>query len=169
MEENSLAGNFKDFWNNAKINDTPTTSRNPTANTICEHMHQTVGNVLRTLVHENKPRGSRQAKELVDEALVISHHSLRCGVHTTLERYLGSLLFNKGMFLNVILTVHNISTSYIVAKLTINYRHRSFWHFFVKFTCGVSCSTVQYSALDLKTSLKWNVMYYKTQVQVMPK
>ena len=84
-----------------KIEDTPTTSRNPTANAICERMHQTVGNIIRTLVHEDKPRGTRQAKDLVDEALGIAQHSLRCGVHTTLGSSPGSLVFNRDMFLNI--------------------------------------------------------------------
>ena len=47
-------------------------------------MHQTVGNVLRTLAHNDPPKGFKQAKDLVDEAFSIAQHSLRCGVHTTL-------------------------------------------------------------------------------------
>ena len=72
MVENSQAGSFKDFWNNKKIDNVPTTSRNPTANIIYERVYQTVGSVLRTLVRENKPRGSCQATYLVDETLVIA-------------------------------------------------------------------------------------------------
>ena len=63
---------FQKLLEQCKIEDTPTTSRNPTANAICERMHQTVGNVLRILVHENKPRVPRQAKYLVDDALGIA-------------------------------------------------------------------------------------------------
>ena len=54
---------FQKLLEQCKIEDTPTTSRNPTANAICERMHQTVGNIIRTLVHEDKPRGTRQAKD----------------------------------------------------------------------------------------------------------
>ena len=61
---------------------------------MCKRMHQTVGNVLRTLVHENKPRGSRQAKNLANEALGIAQHSLICGLYTTLGSSPGSLVFN---------------------------------------------------------------------------
>ena len=64
-------------------------------------MHQTVGNILRTLVHENPPRGTTQAKDLVDEALSIAQHALRCSVHSTLGSSPGSLVFNRVMFLNV--------------------------------------------------------------------
>ena len=79
----------------------PTTSRNPTANSICERMHQTVGNVLRTLVHENPPKSTGRAKDLVDEALSIAQHALRCGVHSTLGSSPGALVFNRDMFLNI--------------------------------------------------------------------
>ena len=71
MKENLLDGDFKTFGA-MYFEDAPTTSRNPTANYICERTHQTVGNVLRTLVHENKPRGHRQARDLVDGALGIA-------------------------------------------------------------------------------------------------
>ena len=83
------------------IEDTPTTSRNPTANAICERMHQTVGNVLRTLVHKNGPRSEAHAKELVDEALAVAQHALRCAVHTTLGSSPGALVFNRDMFPNI--------------------------------------------------------------------
>jgi hypothetical protein len=46
-----------------------TTSRNPQANAICEHMHQTGGNILLTLVHNDPPRTVAQARLLVDGAL----------------------------------------------------------------------------------------------------
>ena len=69
-----------------------TTSRNPTANAICEHIHKMFKNVLRTLVHENESRGSCQARYLVDEALMIAQQSLRCSVHTTLGSSPGSLV-----------------------------------------------------------------------------
>ena len=92
---------FQQLLEQCNIKDTPTTSRNPTATAICERMHQTVGNVLRTLVHQNPPRGMRQAKDLVDEALATAQHALRCAVHTTLGSSPGALVFNRDMFLNI--------------------------------------------------------------------
>jgi hypothetical protein len=38
------------------IKDVCSTSKNPQSNAICERMHQTVGNVLWTLVHANPPQ-----------------------------------------------------------------------------------------------------------------
>ena len=42
---------FQRLLRNNSITDVPTSSRYPQATSICEHMHQTVGNVLRTLLH----------------------------------------------------------------------------------------------------------------------
>ena len=64
-------------------------------------MHQTVGNVLRTLVHKNRPQSTTKAGELVDEALAVAQHALRCAVHTTLGSSPGALVFNRDMFLNI--------------------------------------------------------------------
>ena len=73
----------------------PSTSCNPTANALCERMHQTVGNVVRTLVNDNPLRGTRQDKDLIDEALSIVQHTLRgCSVHSTLKSSPGSLVFS---------------------------------------------------------------------------
>ena len=47
-------------------------------------MHQTVGNVLRTLLHDEPPQDITSAKDFMDEALSIAMHAMRTGVHTTL-------------------------------------------------------------------------------------
>ena len=83
------------------IKSAPTTSHNPQANAICERMHQTVGNILRTLLHENPPRDVKGAKELIDDALSMAMHALRSSVHTTLGGSPGSLVFSRDMFLNI--------------------------------------------------------------------
>ena len=55
----------------------PTSSYNPTANSVCEPMHQMMGNVLRTLLHgQDAPQNLTEANELVDEALSICQHAL---------------------------------------------------------------------------------------------
>jgi hypothetical protein len=64
-------------------------------------MHQTVGNVLRTLLHGEPPQNIANAKEFVDEALFIAMHTIRAGIHSTLGSSPGSLVFNKIMFLNI--------------------------------------------------------------------
>jgi transposase InsO family protein len=94
---------FQLLLEGCRIKDVPTTSKNPQANSICERMHQTVGNVLRTLLHGQPPQqitGAR-AKEFIDEALSITMHAVRAGMHSTLGSSPGSLVFNRDMFLNI--------------------------------------------------------------------
>ncbi len=66
-------------------------------------MHQTVGNVLRTLLHGEPPQNIASAKEYIDEALSITMHAMRAGIHSTLGSSPGSLTFNRDMFLNILL------------------------------------------------------------------
>jgi hypothetical protein len=83
------------------IKDVFSTSKNPQSNAICEQMHQTVENVLRTLIHGNPPKTMTKAKDIVDEALAIAMHAMRTRVATTLGSTPGSLAFARDMFLNV--------------------------------------------------------------------
>ncbi len=92
---------FQTLLENYCIEDVCTSAKNPQANAICERMHQTVGNVLRTLLHDEPPQNITTAKEFVGEALSIAMHAMSAGVHTTLGSSPGSLVFNRDMFLNV--------------------------------------------------------------------
>ena len=79
------------------------TSKNPQANAICKCMHQSVGNVLRTLLHGQPPQqltGAR-AKDFIDKALATTMHAIQVGIHSTLGSSPGSLVFNRDMFLNI--------------------------------------------------------------------
>ena len=66
---------FYNLMQRCGIKDVNTTAKNPTANSICEQMHQTVGNVLRTLLHGEPPRNISKAKDFIDEALSIAMHA----------------------------------------------------------------------------------------------
>ena len=83
------------------IKDVPTTSRNPAANGICERMHQTVADVLRTLVHTEAPRTLNDAKLYVDQALATAAHAIRANVSSVTGYSPGSLAFHRDMLLNV--------------------------------------------------------------------
>jgi hypothetical protein len=92
---------FQFLLQSCKIKDAPTSSRNPQANAICERMHQTVGNILRPLLHGEPPRDVTKAKDFINETLSIAMHAMRTGVHTTLGSSPGNLVFNRDMFLNI--------------------------------------------------------------------
>ena len=62
---------FQQLLEEFGIKDVPMTSHNPVSNGICKHMHQTIGTVVRTLVHENKPRTLKHAQVIIDQALAL--------------------------------------------------------------------------------------------------
>jgi hypothetical protein len=47
-------------------------------------MHQTVGNIPRTLLYKEPPQDMANAKEYIDEALSIAMHAMRAAIHSTL-------------------------------------------------------------------------------------
>jgi hypothetical protein len=63
-------------------------------------MHQTVGNVLRIILHGNPPQKNASAEQYVDKVLWIAMHAMQAGVHSTLGSNPGNFLFNRNMFLN---------------------------------------------------------------------
>ena len=71
---------FQNLLNNFGTKDMPTTNRNPAANGICERMHQTVGNVLKTLIHTEPPGTLNDAKQQIDKALATASHAVRTNV-----------------------------------------------------------------------------------------
>ena len=76
-------------------------AKNPESNAICERMHQTVTNVLRTLVHTNPPQNMTQARDIIDDALATVMHAMQTTVATTLGSTPGALAFAQDMFLNM--------------------------------------------------------------------
>ena len=92
---------FQELLVQCQIKDVPTTSKNPQANAICERMHQTVGNILRTLFYSNPPRTVANAADLIDRALGTAMHAMRNNIHTTHNAAPGALVFGRGMFLDV--------------------------------------------------------------------
>ncbi len=83
------------------IKDVCSTIKNPQSNAICERMHQTVTNVLRTLVHTNPPQNITQARDIVDDALTTAMHAMQTTIATTLGSTPGALAFARDMFLDV--------------------------------------------------------------------
>jgi transposase InsO family protein len=83
------------------IKDVPTTVKNPQSNAICERMHQTAGNILRTLEITHPPQTLEEAQLLVDSALATTMHATRTAIHTTLRVSPGAFVFQRDMFLDI--------------------------------------------------------------------
>ncbi len=60
---------FQKLLQKCHIKDVCTTAKNPQSNAVCDRMHQTVGNVLRILLHCNPPQNVANAAQYVDKAL----------------------------------------------------------------------------------------------------
>jgi hypothetical protein len=56
-------------------------------------MHQTVNNLLRTLVHTNLPCTMTQARDIIDDTLTNVMHAMQTNVATTLGSTPGALAF----------------------------------------------------------------------------
>jgi hypothetical protein len=99
--EGNVGPEFITLMQRCNIKDVNTTAKNLQANAICERMHQTVGNILRTLLHGEPAMIISKAKEFIDESLSIAMHAMRLGVHSTVGSSPGSLVFNRDIFLNI--------------------------------------------------------------------
>ena len=96
---------FQKLLNDFGIKDIPTTSRNPASNGICERMHLTVGNVLRTLIHTQPPGTLADAKTLIDSALATASHAIRTNISQATGYSPGALAFHRDMLLDVPLVI----------------------------------------------------------------
>ena len=83
------------------IKDVPTTVMNPQANAICERLHQTIGNVLRTLLLSNPPQNLNQADELIESSLATAMYASRATIHSTLNLAPGAIAFHRDMVLPI--------------------------------------------------------------------
>jgi hypothetical protein len=50
--------------------------KNPQSKAICERMHQTVTDVLRTLVHTNPSQNMTQARDIIDDSLATAMNAM---------------------------------------------------------------------------------------------
>jgi hypothetical protein len=67
--------------------------QNLQSNAIRERVHQTVTNVLRTLVHTNPPCDMTQARDIIDNALATAMHAMQTTIDTTLGSTSDALAF----------------------------------------------------------------------------
>ena len=61
-------GAFREMLTRFNIRPSPTTVKNPQANAICERLHLTVAEVLRTTIYANPPDGATSAVNIVNSA-----------------------------------------------------------------------------------------------------
>jgi len=86
----------------AGIKSVPATARNPQGNSIIERIHQSVGQVLRTLIDLRQPKSIHDARNLVDEALATAMHATRCASSSSLLNMLpAAVVIKRDMHLDI--------------------------------------------------------------------
>jgi hypothetical protein len=83
------------------VEDVPTTSQNLQANAVCERMHQTVANILRTTLTLNPPQNEQQGIQLVEDALATTVYDTQCSVSRSLGTLPGNLVYHFDMFVDL--------------------------------------------------------------------
>ena len=105
MGDGFIGGPFQELLAGFSVKDYQSISKNPQSNSICKRMHQTVENVLRTLIYSNPPKNMTQAKNIMDNSLAIDMHAMITTVATTFVSTPSTLAFSRDVFLNVPLVV----------------------------------------------------------------
>ena len=83
------------------ISDSPTTIYNPQANAVCEWLHQTVANILRTILDEHERRTIQEAEQLIDNVLSTRIHVTRCAISRSIGTSPGALISRRDMLLDL--------------------------------------------------------------------
>jgi hypothetical protein len=79
------------------IKDVPTTVANPQSNTINEHLHQTIENTMRTMLHTFQPQNPVEAATIIDNCYATARYDVHSAVHHTLNVSPGAMVFHRDM------------------------------------------------------------------------
>jgi hypothetical protein len=71
-----IGGTFQQLLHSFEIKDVQITRKNPQSNSLCEHMHETAGNILQVYLHSNPQHNLSQARDIVDQVLATAMHAL---------------------------------------------------------------------------------------------
>lgn len=89
---------FQKCLNRNGIEAAPSSVKNPQSNAVCERLHSTIGDILRSMIHENPPTNVAQAYEIIDTALASAQFAVRATVHRTMGLSPGAIVFHRDMF-----------------------------------------------------------------------
>jgi hypothetical protein len=83
------------------IKDIITTVKNPQANAICERLHQSISNTLRTMLHMYPPNTIDQTNDIMDTCFATATYSSKVAIHCTLNMSPGALVCQRDIILNI--------------------------------------------------------------------
>ena len=97
-----FANAFSEMCEKNGITHSTSTSRNPQGNSLIERIHQTIGQVLRTIVVARNPKSVHEGQAVIDETLATAMHACRCACSNSLDyNSPGSLAFGRDMFMDI--------------------------------------------------------------------
>ena len=70
-------------------------------NAVCECMHSTVGDMLRTIILTHPPRDVAKAYEIVNSTLASAQYAICAAIHRTLQISPGALVFCHNLLLPI--------------------------------------------------------------------
>ena len=101
--------NFQLHLHHLDIESVPITVKNPQANAICERMHKTCGDQIRTLIRENPPENVETVLKLVDTVLAAAQRARCITINRTMGMTPGAMVFGRDMLLPIpVLTDFNL-------------------------------------------------------------
>jgi hypothetical protein len=102
-ELNALNRTLNGYWKSlaSRMYAQPEKIRNLMQSMKGSMMHQTVTNVLRTLLHTNPPQNMTQARDMIDDSLANAMHAVQTTVATTLKSTPSALAFAQDMSFNM--------------------------------------------------------------------
>jgi transposase InsO family protein len=93
---------FSAMCKRAGVTHSTSTSRNPQGNSLIERIHQTIGQVLRTVVGAYNPQSVHEGEAVIEATLATAMHACRCVCSESLAYNTpGSLAFARDMFLDI--------------------------------------------------------------------
>ena len=83
------------------IRPVPISTKNPQANSVCERIHQTVQEMLATILRKDPAPNIETAYDHIDSCLAAATRAVRSAIHRTLQVSPGALVFHRDMMLPV--------------------------------------------------------------------
>jgi hypothetical protein len=90
---------FQDRLEAHNFKSRPRTAKNPQANSVCERMHEAIGNTHRVRCTWDPPRGVGNAKHRIETVISDTVYAARCIYNSALKTTQGGLALSRDMIL----------------------------------------------------------------------
>ena len=94
-------GEFRRLCDNSGIEIHVTGVASPTANAVCERMHKTIADCLRTMQRVLPVRSETDAQQFFENAVATATYAMRASIHRSLKATPGSIAFRCDMLLDI--------------------------------------------------------------------